>query len=98
MLEGLSLGNYLLLVDHTGRLFREGKSVISAEVSGILELLGSTAESSRSRLEKLTRGRLFGRFFAATRERLRETARSLGVHHLANLSGCPARYGAGRSS
>jgi hypothetical protein len=31
MLEGFSLGNYLLLVDYTGRLFREGKAVISAE-------------------------------------------------------------------
>jgi hypothetical protein len=30
MLEGFSLGNDLLLVDYTGRLFREGKAVISA--------------------------------------------------------------------
>ena len=30
MLEGFSLGNDLLLVDYTGRLFREGKTVISA--------------------------------------------------------------------
>ncbi len=28
MLEGFSLGNYLLLVDYTGRLFREGKAVV----------------------------------------------------------------------
>jgi hypothetical protein len=91
MLEGSSLGSYLLLVDYTGRLFREGKSVISAEVAGIVERLGTTAESWWTRLEKLHRGRLFGRFFAATRERLREVARGLGVHHLANLAGCPAR-------
>jgi hypothetical protein len=37
MLEEFSLGNYLLLVDDTGRLFREGKAVISAEVSAILD-------------------------------------------------------------
>jgi REP element-mobilizing transposase RayT len=91
MLEGFSLGNYLLLVDYTGRLFRTGKATISRELSGILERIGSSAESWWARLEKLSRGRLLGRFFAATRERLREVARGLGVHHLANLGGCPAR-------
>jgi REP element-mobilizing transposase RayT len=91
MMEGFSLGNYLLLVDYTGRLFREGKAVLSAELSGILERLGSSAESWWSRIEKLSRGRLLGRFFAASRARLREVARGLGVHHLANLGGCAAR-------
>ena len=45
MLEGFSLGSYLLLVDYTGRLFRDGKAVISAELAGILERLGSSAEA-----------------------------------------------------
>jgi REP element-mobilizing transposase RayT len=91
MLEGFSLGNYLLLVDYTGRLFRDGKAAISAELSGILERIGTNVESWRARLEKLRNGRLFGRFFATSRTRLRETAARLGVHHLANLGGCPAR-------
>ena len=91
MLEGFSLGSYLLLVDYTGRLFREGKATISREVAGIIDRLGSNAESWRARLEKLSKGRLLGRFFAASRERLREVATHLGVHHLANLGGCPAR-------
>ena len=91
MIEGLSLGGYLLLVDYTGRLFRTGKAVISAELSHIFERLGSTADSWWSRLQKLSEGRLLGRYFAARRERLREVARGLGVHHLANLGGCPAR-------
>ena len=91
MLEGISLGSYLLLVDYTGRLFRDGKATISAELTGIFERLGSTAESWWARIEKLSNGRLLGRFFAASRERLREVARGLGVHHLANLGGCPAR-------
>jgi hypothetical protein len=91
MLEGLSLGSYLLLVDYTGRLFRNGKARISAEVSGILERLGSSVENWRARLEALRSSRLFGRFFAASRERLRAVAARLGVHHLANLGGCPAR-------
>ena len=91
MVEGLSLGSYLLLVDYTGRLFREGKTAISAELAGILARLGTSAEGWQARLEKLRGGRLLGRFFAASRERLREVAARLGVHHLANLGGCPAR-------
>jgi hypothetical protein len=112
MIEGFSLGNYLLLVEFTGRLFRDGESnepptilrrpathhppiatpnVISAELTGILERIGSTAESWWARIEKLSKGRLLGRFFSASRARLREIAARLGVHHLANLAGCPAR-------
>ncbi|HKI16912.1 MAG TPA: hypothetical protein VKA15_03490 [Isosphaeraceae bacterium] len=71
MLEGFSLGNYLLLVNYTGRLFREGKATISREVAEILGRIGTTAETWQARLEKLSKGRLFGRFFAANRQRLR---------------------------
>jgi REP element-mobilizing transposase RayT len=91
MLEGFSLGNYLVLVDYTGRLFREGKAAISRELSGILDRIGSSAASWQARLEKLSRSRLLGRFFAATRDRLRQVATRLGLHHLANLGSCPAR-------
>ncbi len=66
MLEGFSLGNYVLLVEYTGRLFRDGKAVISAELEEILERIGSTAESWWARIEKLSKGRLLGRFFAAS--------------------------------
>jgi hypothetical protein len=92
MLEGFSLGNYLLLVEYTGRLFREGKATISREVAEILQRLGSSAEGWQARLEQLKRRgrRLLGRFFAVTRERLRAVAKQCGVHHLANLGGCPA--------
>jgi len=91
MLEGFSLGRYLLLVDYTGRLFRDGKATISRELSGIFDRLGSSAESWWARWEKLRQGRLLGRFFAASRERLRAVATRLGVHHVGNLGGCPAR-------
>jgi REP element-mobilizing transposase RayT len=91
MLEGFSLGSYLLLVDYTGRLFRDGKATISRKLTGIFDRLGTSAESWWSHLEKLKSGRLLGRFLASKRERLREVARGLGVHHLANLGGCPAR-------
>jgi hypothetical protein len=90
MLEGFSLGSYRLLVDYTGRLFREGKAAISAEVAGILDRLAISADTWRIRLEKLRTGRLFGRFFASTRERLKRQARRLGMRSVWNLGGCPA--------
>jgi hypothetical protein len=90
MIEDFPLRNYLLLVEFTGCLFRDGKTAISAELSGILERIGSSAENWWARLEKLSQGKLMGRFFAASRARLREVATHLGVHHLANLAGCPA--------
>jgi hypothetical protein len=91
MFDGLSLGSYLRLVDYTGRLFREGRAAISAELSGILERLGSGAESWQLRMEKLRTGRLFGRFFAARRANLQEAADRLGMRRVANLARCPAR-------
>jgi hypothetical protein len=92
MIKGFSLGNYLLLVDYSGRLFREGKATISRELAEILQRIGSSAESWQARLEQLKRrsGRLLGRFFAVTRKRLRAVAKQRGVHHLANLGGCLA--------
>ena len=57
MIEALSLGNYLLLVDYTGRLFRHGKATISAEMSAILERIGTNSERWWSRIEKLSQGR-----------------------------------------
>ncbi len=91
MLEGFSLGNYLLLVEYTGRMFREGKAAISGELARVFKRLGSNAENWQGRLQKQAAGRLLGRFFAASRTRLREVAERLGVHHLANLGGCAAR-------
>ncbi len=90
MLSGFTLGNYLMLVEYTGRLLREGKASISAEVTDIFERLGSSAALWHARLQKLSRGRSLGRFLATSRERLHEVAQKLGVHHLANLDGCPA--------
>ena len=89
MLEGFSLGSYLLLVDYTGRLYRDGKAVISREVTAILERLGSSAEIWQARLTRLSQGLLLGRFFAASRQRLRDLAQRLGLRRVPNLSGCP---------
>ncbi len=91
MVAGFSLGNYLLLLEYTGRLFRGEEAAVSAELVGTLERLGSNAENWQARLEKLAEGRLLGHYFAASRARLKEVAEQLGVHHLANLGGCKAR-------
>jgi hypothetical protein len=91
MIEGFPLGSYALLVDYTGRLFREGKTAISRELAAIFDRLGTTAESWWARLVKLRQGRFFGRVFAATRDRLQQFANLLGVRQLANLGRCPAR-------
>jgi hypothetical protein len=84
------LGNYLLLVDYTGRLFRAGKAVLARELAEILDRLGTSAERWQARLERLRQGRLLGRFFAARWQRLREVAQQFGLSRTANLGGCPA--------
>jgi hypothetical protein len=80
----------ILLVDHTVRLFREGRARISAKLAGILDRIGSSAEEWQLRMEKLKNGRSFGRFFAASRDKLRELAMRMNVRHLVNLVGCAA--------
>jgi hypothetical protein len=90
MLEGFSLGSYLMLVDYTGRLFREGTAVISREVATIFERIGTTAETWEARLQKLSEGRLLGRFFAASRQRLREVAERVALRRVANFGRCAA--------
>ena len=84
-----SLDNYLLLVEYTGRLFRSGKAVISGELAGVFERLDSNAENWQARLRKLAAGRLLGRFFAASRQRLRDTPEQFGLRRLPNFGGCP---------
>lgn len=90
MLEGFTLGNYLLLIDATARLFRDGKASMSSELAGIFDRFDGSADGWLDRMKKLSAGRCFGRFFATRRDRLRETAKQLGRHHLANLDGCAA--------
>ena len=89
MIAGFTLGNYLLLVDYTGRLFREGKASLSRELDGVFARLGSDAERWHARLLKLREGRLLGRFFAASRQRLEEVSERLGTRRVPNLAGCP---------
>jgi REP element-mobilizing transposase RayT len=86
MLESFSLGSYLLLVDYTARLCRSGKARLSAEMAGIFERLGTSAEFWDQRLKTLfAQNRLVGSHFASDRQRLRELAAQKSLHHLDNL-------------
>jgi hypothetical protein len=78
MVQGFSLESYVQLVDYTGRLFRQAKASISAELAGIFERLNHSAQSWQSRIEKRGGDRLRGRFFTSSRARLREIAERLG--------------------
>lgn len=90
MLEGFSLGSYLLLVDYTSRLWREGKARVSSQVAGIFERLGTSEEMWSFRLTRLLGSKkLLGSHFAKDRERLNELAQQKGCHHLDNLVPAP---------
>jgi hypothetical protein len=90
MVEGFSLGNYLLLVDYTARLYRERKATLSRAVAEILDRLGRSVAHWQARLETLKHGRLLGCFFATSRQRLRAVAKRLGLSRVPNVGGCPA--------
>ena len=89
MIEGFALGSYLLLVSTTARLYREGKASLSREMAVILDRLHTSAEQWQAWLDCLRTGRPLGRFFAATRVRLREIGTRLNLKHVPNLGGCP---------
>jgi hypothetical protein len=85
MIEGFSLGSYLLLVDYTGRLYRTGKARLSQELAGIFERLGTSQEYWTERIKKLfSKSRVFGHYFATQSERLTQVAARRGVHHVDN--------------
>ena len=58
--------------------------------TSILDGIGSSAECWQRRMEKLGKGRWFGRFFAASGGKLREMASRLKVRRVINLAGCAA--------
>ena len=67
---------------------RQGADV--AELAGIFERLGTSAEFWEQRLKKLfARSRLLGCYFTTDPQRLRKLAESRGVHHLNNLVAAP---------
>ena len=98
MFEGLSIGGYLLLVDYTGRLFREGKARISAELAAILDRIGNSADSWQRRMERLKNGRWFGRFFTLVARSYARWPASLNVRRVINLAGKARKAAVNRRS
>ena len=67
---------------------RHEKAAISAKLAGNFERLGSRVGNWQARMAILRKGRLYGRFFAASREKLLEMAERLKVRHVFNLASC----------
>ena len=98
----VSVGGFAVMNNHLHLLLRldpevaqawsdSGKASISAELAGVFVRLGCSAQSWQIQIEKLRGDRLLGRFFAASRAKLREIGERLGVRRLVNLRGCPIR-------
>jgi hypothetical protein len=74
-----------MLVEYAGRMLRNSKASISAEVADVFAKLGCTPETWGVRMSKLAGSRLLRRFLAATRDKLRELAGKLQARHLSNV-------------
>ena len=61
----------------------------------IFERIGTGAETWHAGLQKLRTGRLLGRFFAASRQRLRDAAQRLAVATMRRISGHARRHRVG---
>ncbi len=87
MLESFSLGSYLLLIDHTSRLYRQGKARVSDAVASILDRLGTNNDLWSHRIRQLfSKPRLMGSYYTTDRAKLRALAQRLGKHHLDNVA------------
>ena len=92
ILDGFSLGSYLLLIDATSRLLRPGKARVEPEVTALLDRLGVPWDMWEATLRQLfARPNLYGVAFSFHRDQLRAAAQRRGCRHLANLNGCRAQ-------
>jgi hypothetical protein len=64
---------------------------VSPILAGVFERLVCSAQNWQIQIEKLCGDRLLGRFFAASRAKLREIGERLGARRVVNLRGCPIR-------
>jgi hypothetical protein len=86
MLESFSLGSYLLLVDYTGRLYRNGKARMGKALKEVFDRLGASGEIWTDRIQKmLASWQLRGSFFAVDPRAVRALSDERGKR-LANLS------------
>jgi hypothetical protein len=86
MLASFSLGSYLLLVDYTGRLYRNGKARMNLAVREVFDRLDSSQEYWGDLVRRMLQSRdLRGSFFASTADSIRQVAERRGKR-TANLS------------
>jgi hypothetical protein len=92
LIPGLSLGDYLLIFDFTGRLLRKEETSVNPRVHEILQRVGTTTVAWSATLEVLfAHPSPRGMAFAFDRRALTDAARQFGRRHLANLNGCPTK-------
>ena len=69
MVGSFSFGSYLLLVEYTGCLYRNGEARINAGVRDVFERLGTSAEFWEGQLQNMLRSHAFrGNLFAFNAE------------------------------
>ncbi len=90
MLEGFTLGNYLLLVEHTGRIVRQGKAAISEDCRDIFTRIEMTVEWWSAKISRLLQNKFVGRFACTNRERLASVACQLGLRRAREACGLVA--------
>ncbi len=91
MLEHLSLGTYLQVVDYTSRLVRTGKARVAKPVIELFDRLGTTAELWEHHIQRMfSGGKMTGVTYSFHREKLKKAAEYRGRQHVANLKGCRA--------
>lgn len=84
MIVGFTLGNYLRLVDQSGRRLRDGKASISKDLACILDRLGNSLKFISSQLSVTQGVRRIGRVFASRDESMVRAAQIFGVKRLVN--------------
>ncbi|MEY4566564.1 MAG: hypothetical protein RLY14_1534 [Planctomycetota bacterium] len=88
MTDEITLAQYFLLVDYTGRKLRDGKASMSPEVAQVMERLKISEQLWLEQQRSLASGTFRGNYFATSREKLREIAERRGKRHLVNCNGC----------
>ena len=87
MVETFSLGSYVLLVEFTGRLYRNGKASMSKGIKDVFERIGICGDNWVERMKKMLSSRdLRGTFFASDQDTIRSLAVKRGCR-MTNL--CP---------
>jgi len=76
MLETFSLGSYLLLLDYTGRLCRNGKARMSSAMKAVFDRLDSSCDRLADMVvTMLERGGIRGHFLASNPDSLQSLPR-----------------------